>query len=429
MLALLLPTAHSQAATVERPILTVDTSVVAVGHPAPDILFSHIINAPRSSARLSDFRGKAVILDFWATWCQPCVSMLPRMSAFQKQFADKMQVILVNDDDENKVRHFFQQMESVSKKVDEPCALKAGNIFKLFGVVGLPQYVWIDRNGTIKAITGLEDVTEANIAAFVNNKSFIASLKKDDAFRKYAFNEPMLTGNNGDASLLEYHSVLSKYMEGAYSAHGMPMADQFRGRRIFATNVPVPVLYMMAYGGSKYSGGIPLKQVRFHISDTVKYGMHIGQQYNKENSSFLHCYELIVPAAKKQELFEYMKQDLNRLFPIKARLEQQTIKCLILKKTGAPNWKTKGGPSILDQSYYWLVMKNDRFSDLPDVLNKYLQISPYPLIDETGISEPVDISIKAKLSDIDSVREQLRPYGLTLEYGERPVDILILTQE
>jgi thiol-disulfide isomerase/thioredoxin len=43
-----------------------------IGKPAPDIHFTDVLNDTKSSYKLSDFKGKVVIIDFWATWCASC---------------------------------------------------------------------------------------------------------------------------------------------------------------------------------------------------------------------------------------------------------------------------------------------------------------------------------------------------------------------
>src|SRR5688572_26528195 len=66
-----------------------------IGDIVPDIEFL-MVNYSKPTARLSDFKGKVVILDFWATWCGSCIEAFPKIDLAQKEFGDRLQVILVN---------------------------------------------------------------------------------------------------------------------------------------------------------------------------------------------------------------------------------------------------------------------------------------------------------------------------------------------
>src|SRR5690606_35078281 len=69
--------AISQSAITNSSVLH-EVRELKVGDVVPDIEFT-LINYPKSTAHLSDFKGKLVILDFWATWCKPCVKQFPKL--------------------------------------------------------------------------------------------------------------------------------------------------------------------------------------------------------------------------------------------------------------------------------------------------------------------------------------------------------------
>ena len=114
--------------------------------PAPD--FS-LIDLSGRALRLSDYRGKVVILDFWATWCEPCKQEIPHLVELQNKYAAQgLQVLGVSmDDSEPPVREFQQQF-----KMNYPVAVGTSKLADQYGgVLGLPITFLIDRQGRIVA--------------------------------------------------------------------------------------------------------------------------------------------------------------------------------------------------------------------------------------------------------------------------------------
>lgn len=98
------------------------------------------------TVHLSDYRGKAVLLNFWATWCVPCKQEMPWLVAFQKQYAPKGLVILgiAMDQSIDPIRKFAEKME-----VSYPVLIGNQRTADQYYVKGLPASIFIDRNGRI----------------------------------------------------------------------------------------------------------------------------------------------------------------------------------------------------------------------------------------------------------------------------------------
>lgn len=101
------------------------------------------------SLRLSSFRGKVVLLDFWATWCVPCREETPHFVELQQKYGDRgLQVIGVSmDDSPDPVRTFYQQFH-----INYPVVMGTAETGSAYGgVLGLPIAFLIDREGHIYA--------------------------------------------------------------------------------------------------------------------------------------------------------------------------------------------------------------------------------------------------------------------------------------
>ena len=73
----------------------------------------------QQESNLSDYEGKVVILNFWATWCAPCLDEIPDLNRLQREYADDLVILSVSDEDRQLLVDFEQQLplETHSKRV------------------------------------------------------------------------------------------------------------------------------------------------------------------------------------------------------------------------------------------------------------------------------------------------------------------------
>jgi thiol-disulfide isomerase/thioredoxin len=112
--------------------------------PAPAIQLKDLDG---KDLNLSAYRGKVILLNFWATWCGPCREEIPSLIELQKRYKDRLQVIglAVDEDDEKVVRKFAD-----SEGINYPLALSSIEIRMAYGGVGaLPTLFVINPDGRI----------------------------------------------------------------------------------------------------------------------------------------------------------------------------------------------------------------------------------------------------------------------------------------
>ncbi|MGC1646914.1 MAG: TlpA disulfide reductase family protein [Candidatus Sulfotelmatobacter sp.] len=116
---------------------------------------------------LNQFRGQVVILNFWATWCPPCVEELPSMIAMQDRVRGKGIVVLgVSIDVDEDAYHRFLKLRNVNfLTVRDPEQKVAG----LYGTTGWPETYIIDRQGVLRRkLVGAVDWNSPEVIDFLN---------------------------------------------------------------------------------------------------------------------------------------------------------------------------------------------------------------------------------------------------------------------
>jgi len=120
------------------------TGPVTIGQQAPEFVLSDLNGAP---IRLTDLRGRPVIVNFWASWCGPCVDEFPLLdSAAAVHRGDGLAIIgIVYRDRSEAAREFLARMGATW-----PAAMDPGDrVATQFGIIGPPDTFFIDRQGVV----------------------------------------------------------------------------------------------------------------------------------------------------------------------------------------------------------------------------------------------------------------------------------------
>ena len=130
-------------------------------------------NAPEFSVqdadrtiKLSDFRGQVVVLNFWATWCPPCVEEMPSLVEMQRRMKGKgVTVVGVSVDVDQNAYHQFLKDHNVNLLTIRDPGQKSNN---LYGTFKFPETYIIDRNGVMRRkFIGAVDWTAPEITDFL----------------------------------------------------------------------------------------------------------------------------------------------------------------------------------------------------------------------------------------------------------------------
>lgn len=134
-----------------------------IGTVAPDFT----VQDSNRKITLSDYRGQVVVLNFWATWCPPCIEELPSLETLQQRMKDKgIKVLAISIDDDDSAYHQFLKDNRVNLLSVRDASKKSNN---LYGTFKFPETYIIDQKGIVRRkFIGAVNWNQAEIVDFLN---------------------------------------------------------------------------------------------------------------------------------------------------------------------------------------------------------------------------------------------------------------------
>jgi len=384
-----------------------------VGDNCPDFKLGkvHYFNQP--SAVLNDFKGKWLILDFWASTCSLCISGFPKFNNLQKEFAGQLQVVLVGNNDQkyNKgIEYLFDRIR-IRQQLTLPVAYDS-LLFKRFGIGSVPYAVVIDPNGVIRALTSGNFLNKQVIRDLMMGKSEVTE-KVDSIDRRASLYRSEFS--KWDKSMRGYiGNYINEYSkEGKYNSNGMSLLK----------------LYNVAYFG----------EATWRFTDSL-YGKVAKQPILevKDSTAFInnaakgigyYSYSLVVPKDKSNQTYLQfvMQGDLQKYFGYNACVEEQDMPCWFL--TASENTKrrlkTKAKKTIMTGDYAGFSYFNVDVKTILNHISRNNSKEP-PIFDQTGIKGNIDLEIEADLLNFYDVRRAFEEKGLMLVEGRRKMKVLVI---
>lgn len=414
-----------------------------------------LMNDGQEVLKVRDLRGKVVLLDFWEKYCPACISGLPKLQRLQDRFSGELQVIAVTSSPESEVREVLNRVDFL-EKVNLPFAVEDSLLDEVFPHRIIPHIIWLDSHGVVKAITGGEEVTEANIQAMIDGREIILPLKKEPIIQ-------VSTNFFGDARADSSLLMRSELRRAAImNGRGHISLDQENGlpNGVFFRMKPIGMFYdIFSYTKIGFLGNLNCRRIINEVKDSLTFKRYANANlpipYHPNKFPYMHyktrdvfykenilVYRLTLPQGVPDSLLlRYVLADLNRYFPIKGRVEKRKVPCWVVTAadSAAALLASNGGKP-----------RNIYNSDSVGVINKPLDMFFYwirhfrdaePFIDETGIDFPVDLAVDFRDSplrkprngyignnplDRDMLKAALQRYGLNMKKEQREVDMLII---
>ena len=185
---------------------------LAIGDPAPSIGSIKSLNSADGAAiDINNYRGKVILIDFWATWCGPCVSSIPHVEGLHKKYGKQGLVVIGHTDASSR------GLEDMIKSKGMTYLISIGaNIGDDYGVTGIPRVFLVDSKGNV-AWTGhpgaLQDATIEQLLAdfsdFAKTGSIPQFPKASISLRVAKVEEKIAAGKVG-SGLSELEKMIEK---------------------------------------------------------------------------------------------------------------------------------------------------------------------------------------------------------------------------
>ncbi len=404
------------------------TRALRIGEGVPDVKLKDILNATYTKSSLASYKEELVLLDFWATWCSSCIKTFPKTDALQKDFENKLRVLLINNDGGNnnyeKVKTFLAKQKRNGYAMALPVIVNDKELIRLFPHRSLPHIVWIYK-GKFIALTGAEEVNSKNINAVLNGEPVGFDMKLEQM--DFDVHGPLIENKNGgEETAIISRSLFTKYLEGAGGAIGNERIAGTSLIRRFYINKSILKLYSYVYPG------LPGNRIVLEVKDSTRL---ISPNHDARwRRQHCYCYEFILPLSMGRERsFAFMQADLDRTFGLKSSVESRTVECYAVVQIPSENSGKKPMAKYKEIFESCEAADSDKKSLTEWVDDWNRQVAGKPIrpiiLDETGSGGLMLTLKKTGPENVAYIKAALMANDLDLLQVRRTIDVLIISEQ
>lgn len=365
-----------------------DRIVVAeVGKPVPNYTFTHSINTDKNPFSLADLKGKVVILEFWATWCGPCIPAMKKLDKLQAKFGDALEVIAVSREDEKRLQRFIKSTQTSLNIVSDT----THDAYFRYKVI--PHAVIIDAKGVVRAITNPKNINEKVLKDLIEKDEIDLELKDDYYVDPTLKVETLKTVAHKDyqLSLQGYDQEKRGGSQRLKDADGNEKGIQFNNSnipRMFLTLFEVSSINRLVFRDSLSLDDFP---------------------YKKE---FLYNLRIEASNAYQKQWRQLGIDFLNAQLNINARMSTDRLPCYVLEKIDDRIQESTAETSEFMFRGPIFNAKKIKMGQLTTYIENFTSI---PVLDKTGLTGLYDIELNWQSEDPKTLHSELAKYGLQLK--------------
>lgn len=429
----------------------IDKYIPKVGEKIVDYTYKEVMNHSKSTAAISEFRGKWLVVDYWSTGCSGCMASMPKIDKMSKDFKGKAEFLLVglytSPESGTRMRSVYNKL---IKKFDLTlrAAYDSGSI-PIFKPRSVPYIFIINPEGVLVAKTYSLDSTL--LASFIEGKNppyiytYSDGEKWDDGGWKMEL--PLLTNgsaaNGGVDTSFMFRSILTKWVS---PAPGLQMGwkdgestwnKNVKKGQAFAYGSDLSRLLLLAVLGQD-GWGYEDSLLWNKFSDKIIVETSDKRRFQKGNMATgenLYSYSIISPGFSESKLREYMLRELEDIFDFQLKVEERDVpayKLVVTDREKLEKARTKYsklGGYLDKRSNKWVCQAQSL-----SMIAANIQYASYyndpkqnlPVVDDTHIDMKIDYAITQDLFAFEEVQKDLGNYGLRLEKGTTKMRCLVV---
>lgn len=416
-----------------------DGHEIRVGEKVPEIPLKKIVDGKTIGSSLYTPGQKPQILEFWHQYCSVCRGELPKLNQLYLQYKDSVNFLMVTFQSEASVRDFMKQQAAAGKPLLFPIAVEDTLLRKTFGHDGDPHLVWIGSNGNVQAISNHLALSAQHIQQWLRDQKITLALKSNQ--KNFDPSSPLLINNNGaQPGAYRYRSLLTGFID-SISSQPLRVFENTNGLRLLACNETIDQLFKDCYMlyDTATIGFLELdwkyKRLSYQYNDSSKLA-NWTRAYDSGydaldhfQQNHLYSYELSLPPGyNSHQAAAFMLRELQDLFHINASVEVQQVEGLALVRTTIDDRIKSKGISATEQrpaQDSLMTVQNYPIASLVNLINLNYD---FPLVvDETGYTGNIDISIPNIKNGFEMVKNRLLRFGLDLVPKRYALPMLRLT--
>lgn len=419
-----------------------EVNSLEVGDPIPAELWNlslSVVNNPtgKKDIKLADFKNKKlIILDFWATWCSPCIKMLPKLEEFRGKYGNDLVLLAISDESKEKIQTF-------ANRNNNPVFTVYGNqtLKKYFPHRFLPHSIWI-ADGKLLLSNSSDYITDGNIQKAIQRKDIDEfktpplidynenlSLKDVNPSRTivaYGKNRAFYNFFNWRIGLLSYGKSYFRYFNGAiqdmlYEAFSRDIPHYGRLNR-FVFDIPDSLKGRFCFDYDKYTG--------MSIAQREKWNYKWKQDnfYSYEFINMDSTSDVDPKTIFREDLRSFLLDRFAVYFSLKPVLRKQYLITIppSEKILDSENIKTE---NFFDPNTQKARFVNIRLENILSIIAEQNKRNPIPITwDKKNTNQLYSIKFDCSLQDLPNVFMTLKKHGIEVQQVEHPLLSILVTQ-